>query len=111
MGVSFMAAKKISRMGRMGNSAKKAKKPPKVSAPLPSCISRTKSQRTARVAAKKSRLQTDPKTWAKTLPQRKKERITGQRETRCTVGLVGLRNAEGSILTWISPFLRYAMLV
>src|SRR5215210_6004622 len=111
MGVNFMAAKKMSKIGRKGNSAKKAKKPPKVPAPLPSCISHTKSQRTARVPAKKSRLQIDPKTWAKTLPQRKNERIIGQRETRCTAGFVGLRNAEGSILTWISPFLRYAMLV
>src|ERR671916_2355252 len=99
MGVNFIAAKKISRIGRMGNAAKKAKKPPRVPAPLPSCIRRTKSQRTASVTAKKSRLQIDPKTWAKTLPQRKNERITGQRETRCTVGLVSFRNAEGSILT------------
>src|SRR5215211_3240180 len=111
MGVNLMAAKKMSKMGRMGNSAKKAKTPPKVSAPLPSCIRRTKSQSKASVAKKKSRLQTDPKTWAKTLPHRKNERIIGQRETRCTVGFVGLRNAGGSILTWISPFRRYPMLV
>ena len=58
------------------------------------------------MAAKKSRLQKEPKSWAKTLPQRKKERTIGQRETRSTVGFVGLRKAEGSTLTWISPFLR-----
>src|SRR5918992_5905049 len=106
MGVNFIAAKKMSRIGRMGNAAKKAKKPPRAPAPLPSCIRLTKSQRTASVAAKKSRLQIEPKTWAKTLPQRKNERITGQREMRCTVGFVGLRNAEGSILMRISRFLR-----
>src|SRR5215203_4902647 len=111
MGVNFIAAKKRSRIGRIGNSAKKAKTPPRVPTSLPSCIRRTKSQRTASVAVKKSRLQRDPKTWAKTLPQRKKERIIGQRETRCTAGFVGLRKAEGSILTWISPFRRYATLV
>src|SRR5215218_5430790 len=103
MGVNFMAAKKRSRIGRMGNDAKKAKTPPRVSAPLPSCIRRTKSQRTTSVAVKKSRLQRDPKIWAKTRPQRKNERIIGQRETLCTVGFVGVRRAEGSILTWISP--------
>src|SRR5829696_493092 len=111
MGVNFMAAKNRSRIGKMGNSAKKAKTPPKVCAPLPSCIRRTKSQRTASVAAKKSRLQRDPKTWANTLPQRKNERIIGQRERRSAAGFVSLRKAEGSILTWISPFRRYAMLV
>src|SRR5215211_9291246 len=111
MGVNLVAAKKMSRMGKMGNSAKKAKTPPKVSAPLPSCIRRTKIQSTAKVATKKSRLQIDPNTWAKTLPQRKKERIIGHPERRRTVGFVGLRNAEGSILTWISPFRRYATLV
>src|SRR5215212_5312213 len=111
MGVNFMAAKNMSKTGRMGNAAKKAKTPPRVSTPLPSCIRRTKSQRTPSVAVKKSRLQTDPKTWAKTLPQRKKERIMGQWETRCKVGFVGLRKAEDSILTWISPFRRYATLV
>src|SRR5215212_11433740 len=92
-------------------SAKKAKTPPKVSAPLPSCIRRTKIQSTAKVATKKSGLQIDPNTWAKTLPQRKKERIIGHPERRRTVGFVGLRNAEGSILTWISPARRYATLV
>src|SRR5215211_2812915 len=111
MGVNLRAAKKRSNIGRMGNSAKKEKTPPRVPAPLPNCIRRTKSQSTASVATKKSRLQIDPKTWAKTLPHRKNERIIGQRETRCTVGFVGLRNAEGSILTWISPFRRYPMLV
>src|ERR687894_3222014 len=111
MGVNFIAAKKMSRIGRMGNAAKKAKAPPMAPTPLPSCIRRTKSQRTASVAAKKSRLQTDPKTWAKTLPQRKNERIIGQRERRSAAGFVSLRKAEGSILTWILPFRRYAMLV
>src|SRR5215204_5144808 len=111
MGVNFIAAKKMSRIGRMGNAAKKAKTPPMAPTPLPSCIRLTKSQRTASVAAKKSRLQIDPKTWAKTLPHRKKERTTGQREKRCKAGFVGLRKAEGSILTWISPFLRDATLV
>src|ERR671911_1186932 len=106
MGVNFIAAKKRSRIGRMGNSAKKAKTPPNVPSPLPSCIRRTKIQRAASVATKKSRLQAEPKSWAKTLPQRKKERIIGQRETRCRAGFVGFRRAEGSILTWISPFLR-----
>src|ERR671912_1764026 len=111
MGVNFIAAKKMSRIGRMGNAAKKAKKPPRAPAPLPSCIRLTKSQRIASVAAKKSRLQMDPKTWAKTLPHKKNERITGQRETRCTAGVVGLPNTDGSIFMWISPFLRYATLV
>src|SRR5215218_2503925 len=111
MGVNFTAAKKISRIGRMGNAAKKAKTPPRAPAPLPSCIRLTKSQSTVSVAAKKSRLQIDPKTWAKTLPHRKNERITGQRETRRTAGFVGPRKTEGSILMWISPFLRYATLV
>src|SRR5918997_95960 len=111
MGVNLMAAKKMGRMGRMGKAAKKAKTPPTAPTPLPSCIRLTKSHRTASVAAKKSRLQKDPKTWAKTLAHRKNERITGQRETRCTAGFVGLRNTEGSILMWISPFLRYATLV
>src|ERR687898_1308884 len=101
----------MSRIGRMGKAAKKAKTPPTAPTPLPSCIRSTKSHRTANVAAKKSRLQRDPKTWAKTLPHRKNERTIGQRETRCRAGFVGLRKAEGSILTWISPFLRYAMLV
>src|SRR5215216_705484 len=111
MGVNFIAAKKMSRIGRMGNCAKKANTPPRVPSPLPSCIRRTKSQRTTIVAVKKSRLQIDPKIWAKTRPQRKNERITGQRETRRSAGFVGLRKVEGSILTWISPFLRYARLV
>src|ERR687885_1223963 len=106
MGVNLIAAKKMSRIGRMGNSAKKAKTPPKVSASLPICIRRTKIQRPTNVAVKKSRLQAEPKSWAKTLPQRKKERTIGQRETRSRAGFVGLRREEGSILTWISPFLR-----
>jgi hypothetical protein len=106
MGVNFIAAKKSSRIGRMGNSAKKAKTPPKGPTSLPSCIRRTKIQSATIVAVKKSRLQGDPKSWTKTLPQRKKERIIGQRETRCRTGFVGFRRAEGSILTWISPFLR-----
>src|SRR5215211_4310139 len=106
MGVNFMAAKKMSRIGRMGNAAKKAKAPPSVSASLPSCIRRTKSQRPSSVAVKKSMLQREPKIWAKTLPQRKNERIIGQRETRGKVGFVGVRKAEGSILTWISPVRR-----
>src|SRR5919206_85247 len=106
MGVSFIAAKKRSRIGKIGNSAKKAKTPPKVSAPLPSRIRRTKIQSATIAAVKESRLQGDPKSWAKTLPQRKKERIIGQRETRCIAGFVGFRRAEGSTLTWISPFLR-----
>src|ERR671910_3650083 len=110
MGVNFIAAKKISRIGRMGNAAMKAKTPPRVPAPLPSCIRLTKSQRMASVAAKKSRLQIDPKTWAKTLPHRKNERITGQRETLCTAGVLGLRKTDGSILIGVSPFLRYATL-
>src|SRR5919202_6316393 len=105
LGVDFIAAKKTSRIGRIGNSAKNAKTPPKVPTPLPSCNRCTKSHRPAIVTVKKSRLHTDPKTWAKTLPQRKNERIIGQRETRCMVGFVGLRKAEGSIFTWISPFL------
>src|SRR5919112_848430 len=96
MGVNFIAAKKISRIGRMGNAAKKAKTPPRVPAPLPSCVMLTKSQRMASVAAKKSRLQIDPKTWAKTLPHRKNERITGQRETRCTAGVVGFGHSSPS---------------
>src|ERR671921_969636 len=111
MGVNFMAAKKISKIGRMGNAAKKAKMPPTAPTPLPSCIRLTKSQRTASVATKKTRLQIDPKTWAKTLPQRKNERITGQREARCTAGFVGRRKTGGSVFVWISPFLRYATLV
>src|SRR5215210_7514737 len=111
MGVNLMAAKKMSRIGRMGNAAKKAKTPPKAPSPLPSCIRRTNSQRTAIVAAKNRRLQKDPKSWAKTLPQRNNERTIGQRETRCMVGFVGLRKVEGSTLTWISPFRRYATLM
>src|SRR5215218_6039161 len=99
MGVNFIAAKKRSSIGRMGNSAKKVKTPPKVLALLPSCIRRTKNHSTPIVAAKKSRLQGDPKSWAKTLPQRKKERIIGRRETRWMAGFVDLRNAEGSTLT------------
>src|SRR5215213_9628403 len=106
MGVNFIAAKKIRSTGRMGNAAKKAKTPPRVPTSLPSCIRRTKNHRTASVATKKTRLQGEPKSWAKTLPQRKKERIIGQREKRCRAGFVGCRRAEGSTLTWISPFLR-----
>src|SRR5215217_9491940 len=106
MGVNFIAAKKSNSIGRIGNAAKKAKTPPRGPASLPSCIRRTKNQMTTSVATKKSRLQGEPKSWAKTLPQRKKERIIGQRETRCKAGFVGWRRAEGSILTWISPFLR-----
>src|SRR5919112_6269141 len=105
MGVNFIAAKKSSSTGRMGNAAKKAKTPPKVPTSLPSCITRTKNQRAASVATKKSRLHGEPKRWAKTLPQRKKERIIGQRETRCRAGFVGWRRADRSTLTWISPFL------
>src|SRR5919106_5046800 len=106
MGVNFIAAKKISRIGRMGNAAKKAKTPPRAPAPLPSCIKLTKSQRMASVAAKKSRLQIDPKIWAKTLPHRKTERITGQRETRCTAGVLGLRQTEGSVFLLVFPLPR-----
>src|SRR3954451_25461459 len=106
MGVNFMAAKKRSSIGKIGNAAKKAKTPPKVPTSLPSCIRRTKSQMAAIVAVKKSRLQRDPKSWAKTLPQRNKERIIGRREARWMAGFVGFLRAEGSILTWISPFLR-----
>src|SRR5215204_1770249 len=111
MGVNFIAAKKMSRIGRMGNAAKKAKMPPSAPSPLPSCIRRTNIQRMAIVAVKKRMLQTDPKSWAKTLPQRNNERIIGQRETRRTVGFVGLRKVDGSTLTWILPFRRYATLM
>src|SRR5919205_389631 len=106
MGVNFIAAKKISSIGRIGNAAKKAKTPPRAPASLPSCIRRTKNQRAASVATKKSRLQGEPKSWAKTLPQRKRERIIGQRETRWRAGFVGWRRADRSTLTWISPLRR-----
>src|ERR687889_1673227 len=98
MGVNFIPAKKSSNMGKMGKAAKKANTPPMAPAPLPSCIRRTKNHRTASVATKKSRLQGDPKSWAKTLPQRKKERIIGRREKSGMARVVGGRGGEGAPL-------------
>src|SRR5215203_3436598 len=111
MEVNFIAAKKRSKTGSIGNSAKNAKTPPKTPAPLPNSMRRTKSQRPASVAAKKTSTQKEPTTCKKSRPQKKNERTTGKRETRCTVGFLGFFMLEGSTRTWILPFRRYATLM
>ena len=90
--------------GRIGNSAKKAKTPPRGPAPLPNSMRRTKSQRPASEALKKTRTQKEPTTCKRSRHQKKNERIMGQREMRSTVGFFGFQIFEGSTRTWISPF-------
>src|ERR671910_942748 len=111
MEVNFIAPKKSSSIGRMGNSAKKAKTPPRGPAPLPNSMRRTKSQRPASEAPKKTRTQKEPTTCKRSRHQKKNERIMGQREMRSTVGFLGFQIFEGSTRTWISPFRRYPTLM
>ena len=95
----------------MGNAAKKAKTPPNGSHPATELHQAHKEPEDGQRGREEEQTPERSEDLGEDPAPQKERTYYGQRETRCTAGFVGLRKAEGSILTWISPFLRYATLV